>query len=245
MHELMANSEPAVLERGAVPRIFLALVCFAALAWPWMVPAQPAPGVVCKPVSERTSEVGCWIVAHQHIGQLMQSPVFWHIDAYPTRAAAEAAKGPRGTVVQAFGRVWLLTIEDAGWRPSGGERVAEIGPLLITPGEDYSARYMEAVFNPGMTAPPPMHSGPEAWYTMAGETCLETPEGKQVGSAGGHYVIVPAGSPNAPDNDGDGAAARTDPPSPRGIEARDDVRQRWAPKGLCRVPLVDRGALPP
>jgi hypothetical protein len=31
---------------------------------------------------------------------------------------AEKAKGPRGTVVESLGKVWLLTIEKAGWRPA-------------------------------------------------------------------------------------------------------------------------------
>jgi hypothetical protein len=105
----------------------------------------------CKPVSERTTEVGCWIVAHQPVGQLT-TQTFWYLDVYPTRAAAEAAKGPRGTVVESLGRVWLLTIEKAGWRPSKGERIAEIGPLPVAAGEEYSAQYMEAILNPGMTS---------------------------------------------------------------------------------------------
>jgi quercetin dioxygenase-like cupin family protein len=54
---------------------------------------------------------------------------------------------------------------------------------------------MEAVFTPGMTAAEHTHSGPEAWYTIAGETCLETPDGKQVGRAGGPPVIIPGGPP--------------------------------------------------
>ena len=41
-----------------------------------------------------------------------------------------------------------------------------------------------------MTAPAHTHSGPEAWYTVAGETCLETPDGVQIGRAGGPPVIV-------------------------------------------------------
>jgi quercetin dioxygenase-like cupin family protein len=157
--------------------------------------AQPVPGGVCKPVSERTSEVGCWILAHEHVGQLAEPQTFWHLDTYPTRVAAEAAKGPRGIVVESLGKVWLLTIENSGWRPSGGERIAEIGPLPVIAGEKYSAQYMEAIFTPGMTASAHIHSGPEAWYTLAGETCLETPHGKQIGRAGGQYVIVPGGSP--------------------------------------------------
>jgi hypothetical protein len=43
--------------------------------------------------------------------------------------------------------------------PSGGERVAEIGPLPVTADAAYAAQYMEAVFTPGMTAPAHRHSG--------------------------------------------------------------------------------------
>lgn len=150
---------------------------------------------ICRPVSERTGELGCWIIAHQPIGELTHSQTFWHLHTYPSRVTAEAAKRPRGTVVEALGKVWLLTIEDKGWHPSGGERVAEIGPLPIDAGGRYSAQYMEAVFEPGMVAPEHRHAGPEAWYTHAGETCLETPDGKQIGRAGGPPVIIPGGPP--------------------------------------------------
>src|SRR5687768_3858733 len=64
-------------------------------------PAQPAPdaGVSCVPVAQRAGrELGCWITATEALGELPRAP-FWHLDAFPTRAAAEAAKGPRGTVV--------------------------------------------------------------------------------------------------------------------------------------------------
>jgi len=87
------------------------------------------------------------------------------------------------------------SIADQGWRPSGGERFAEIGPLPVIAGQTYSAQYMEAIFTPGMVAPTHTHAGPEAWYTLAGETCLETPQGKQIGRAGGPPVIVPGGPP--------------------------------------------------
>ena len=135
---------------------------------------------ICQPVSERAriGDVGCWIIAHGFMGELTQPQIFWHLDTYPTRSAAEAAKGPRGTVVESFGKAWLLTIEDKGWRASSGERIAEIGPLPVTAGGKYSAQYMEATLDPGMTAPSHEHPGPEAWHTLAGETCLETPDGK-------------------------------------------------------------------
>jgi quercetin dioxygenase-like cupin family protein len=57
------------------------------------------------------------------------------------------------------------------------------------------AQFMEATFNPGMTAPSHEHPGPEAWHTLAGETYPETPEGKFVGRAGGPPVVIPGGPP--------------------------------------------------
>ena len=154
--------------------------------------ATPPVGA-CRPIAERMTEVGCWIITDQPIGQLTEEQASWHLDVYPTRAAAEEAMGASGTVVESLGKIWLLTVEKAGWRPAKGEHVADIGPLPIVAGEKYSAQYMEAILNPGMTSSIHTHSGPEAWYTMAGETCLETPQGKFVGTAGGPPVIVPGG----------------------------------------------------
>jgi quercetin dioxygenase-like cupin family protein len=133
-------------------------------------------------------------MADDPIGQLVKSPMFWHLDSYATRAAAEGDKGPQGTILEALGKVWLMSIEEEKWKSAHGNRVSEVGPLPIVAGERYSAQYMEAIFTPGMTAPSHTHSGPEAWYTMAGETCLETSDGRvQVGRAGGPAVIVPSG----------------------------------------------------
>lgn len=152
------------------------------------------PTGVCKPESMRTQQVGCWILADDPIGQMTKSPVFWTLDVYPSRAAAEADKGPRGTVIESLGKVWLLNIEYQKSKPSHGTRTAEIGPLPIAAGESYSVQYMEAIFDPGMTAPEHFHSGPDVWYTQAGETCLETSDGRvQIGRAGGPPVIVPMG----------------------------------------------------
>src|SRR5207237_8862090 len=93
---------------------------------------------ICKPVSQRTGELGCWITANAALGQLPQRPIFWHLDTYSTHAQAETAKGQRGTVVESLGKVWLLTIDVAGWRRSGGSRVAEIGPLPVNSDAQYS-----------------------------------------------------------------------------------------------------------
>jgi quercetin dioxygenase-like cupin family protein len=74
------------------------------------------------------------------------------------------------------------------------QHVAEIGPLPVNADTKYVAQYMEAIMSPGMETRLHRHPGPEAWYTEGGETCLETPEGKQVGIKG-VSVIVPGGQP--------------------------------------------------
>src|SRR5215213_2122454 len=97
---------------------FLAAACAAGalFALPGRMAAQqhhPVGGGNCRPASERTGELGCWIIADDPVGQLAEAQVSWHLDAFPTRAAAEAAKGPHGTVVEALGKVWLVTVADA------------------------------------------------------------------------------------------------------------------------------------
>jgi hypothetical protein len=154
---------------------------------------QTPPRRTCLPISERAGrDVGCWLIVAAPLGQLSQSAVFWHLDAYPTRAAAEAVKGPRGTVVEALGKVWLFTIGEAGWRPSDGVRVAEIGPIIVTPGQDYIAQYAEGISNPGDVTPKHRHPGPEAWYTTTGSFCAETPEGKTVVAGPGQGIVIQA-----------------------------------------------------
>lgn len=151
-------------------------------------------GDPCKPVSQRTQEVGCWILADDPVGRFSSAEVFWYLDAYPTRAAAQLDQGPRGVVVESMGKFWLMTFAEGKWKAAHGARMGAVGPIPITASQNYSAQLMEAVFTPGMTAPEHLHSGPEAFFTVAGETCLETPGGHvQTGRAGKPAVIIPAG----------------------------------------------------
>ena len=227
------KEKPEGTREASWQRVRCALTAIACLGSALAVCGQ-ASAQSCKPVSQRTGELGCWITVSAPLGQLPQRPIFWHLDTYPTRIAAEAAKGARGTVVESLGKVWLFTIDVAGWRPSGGERVAEIGPLPVSADAKYSAQYMEAIFTPGMTAPAHRHSGPEAWYTLAGETCLETPEGTMVGRAGGAHVIVPGGPPMHLTATGTEMRRALvlilhDSSQPPTTPAHD-----WTPKGLCK-----------
>jgi hypothetical protein len=193
------------------------------------------PGGACKPMSERKQEVGCWIAADDPLGKLTQPLVFWHLDVYPTRAAAVADKGIHSTVIESLGKVWLMTIGDEKWRPPHGERIAEIGPLNVIAGTEYSAQYMEAVFMPGMTAPAHVHSGPEAWYTLAGETCLETSDGRvQVGRVGAPPVIAPMGLSMHLTATGTEQRRSLVLILHQSSEPATTLVHDWAPKGLCK-----------
>jgi hypothetical protein len=147
--------------------------------------------------SQRAKETGCYLLAKQPLRKLPAKEVFWHLYAYPTRAAAEAARsGSAGTVVESLGKIWLFTIAGSNWRPPAGDRVAVIGPLPVVNGKSYVARYMEAVFPPNQAIQTAVHqhSGPEAWYVVTGAQCLRTPESVLVLRAGEGGFVRPGPS---------------------------------------------------
>ncbi len=217
--------------RWCVARLFIVL---ASTSLVWQSAVAQTEG--CEPVARRAGrEFGCFITARAELGALPRdSALYWHIDAFSTRSAAEAAKTPRGTVVSSLGRIWLFTIEESGWRAPGGERVAMAGPLPLVQADTYAAVYMEGVFRPGMRSPIHRHPGVEVWHTLQGEQCLETPDGKLTQRAGDPPVMVRAGMPMILMGTGVGVRRSLvlilqDAAKPRSILATD-----WSPAGLCR-----------
>jgi quercetin dioxygenase-like cupin family protein len=162
----------------------LLLVAHAAHA---QIAGTRVPGGCDVPASQRTADTGCYLLAEEPLQKLPAKEVFWHLYAYPTRAAADAArKGRTGTVVESLGKIWLFTIAGKDWRAPAGDRLAVIGPLPVAAAKRYTARYMEAVFPPqqAMRTAVHQHSGPEAWYVVTGAQCLRTPENVLVIRAG-------------------------------------------------------------
>lgn len=135
------------------------------------------------------------LLARKQMQQLPDGKVYWHIDRFPSKELAERAGLPTSTVVEAFKSTWLFTLAGAGWKSASGEHVSAIGPLPITPATDYTAEYLRSIFTPGTTAPLHVHSGPEAFYAVTGDTCLETPGGMQTGRGPGNSLIIRAGPP--------------------------------------------------
>jgi hypothetical protein len=129
-----------------------------------------------------------------------------------------------------------MTVEDENWRSTHGNRIAEIGPLPVVAAEKYSAQFMEADFTPGMTAPAHVHSGPEAWYAVGGETCLETSDGRmQISHAGGPPVVVPMGLSMHLTAIGTDRRRSIVLILHQSSQAPTTVIHDWTPKGLCKV----------
>jgi hypothetical protein len=200
--------------------------------------AAAAAQTNCEPVADRAGRsLGCFITAREALGPLPpDTALYWHIDTYPTLASAKvaAAKTPRGTAVASLGRSWLFTIAGAGFRSPGGRRIARIGPLPLIEAQSFAAVYMEGVFQPGMQSRVHRHPGVEAWYTLEGAQCLETPEGRLVQRAGEPGVMVRGGLPMRLTGIGTGVRRSLvlilqDETQPRSTRALD-----WTPKGLCK-----------
>jgi hypothetical protein len=149
---------------------------------------KPIPGttIPCAPIAEKKQELGCYVVGRPRLGVLpTDTPLVWHLNVFPNLTTAEAAKNQFGTVTEAFDRVWLFTIAPSDWRAAGAEHVATVGPLPLEPrAAEYTAVYLATTFRPGLSSFVHKHSGPEAWFIVSGEQCLETPDGPIWGRAG-------------------------------------------------------------
>lgn len=149
----------------------------------------------CSGLAGETPGPAC-LVAHLDLGALPQAPIYWNIYTFDDVQSAERAKPSQGTILQAFGQVWMFNLGGPGGQFEGGHHLADVGPLPIGGGESqFSAEYLKSTFAPGMTAPVHVHSGPEAFYAITGGTCLETPDGIQIARGAGHSLMVRQGPP--------------------------------------------------
>jgi len=171
--------------------IFAGLAILTANALPTAASAQ-ATTRVCGAGEEPGP--ACLLV-RKELPSLPKGNLFWHIESFHSEVAADRAATTTSTVVKSFGSTWLFTIAEKRWRSRGGDHVASIGPLPLTPSSTYAAEYLRSIFNPGATAPLHVHSGPEAFYAVRGDTCLETPDGMQTGRGPGNRLIIKAGPP--------------------------------------------------
>ena len=150
-------------------------------------------GVACDDVvpGQKRPEFGCFNIATEKGLKFPQPSVYWHIRTFANREAAEAAKSATGIVVEEEGRVWLSEFGARDLVVTGGQPIAIVGPLMLPPAKSYTAVLSYAVMRPGDRSRVHTHPGPEGWYMIVGEQCLETPAGANRAKTGGTMTVPP------------------------------------------------------
>ena len=135
---------------------------------------EPAPVKCTENSPERRGEVGCTILASRpFVGPLPKS-VYWHIDRFDSLDEAVAKAGPNGVATAAHGGFWLMTVEGKTNDHHGGRHVDWVGPLRLPTADRYTMRVQSSLLVSGTSTPVHTHSGPEVFYIVSGEQCLET-----------------------------------------------------------------------
>jgi quercetin dioxygenase-like cupin family protein len=192
-------------EGAATPRFVLSLgLCFALFA-PGSLVAQMNPGdphvhgaVACldSPTpGKRPPNADCAILLYKNFSALPAGPLVWRFENFPTTEAAQGAATPASAVVEAGRNVWLITLAARGGRSKGGTFVAETELLpAISSGPSYEIVVAEADLGPEANVISHKHSGPETWFLLTGEQCLELP-GRAVRARAGETMSAPAETP--------------------------------------------------
>ena len=192
---------------------------------------------ICAAASDAADRPGASTLASVPVVDLPQAPIYWHLDTYGTRAEADAAKGPRARLRRHSPRYGCLRLRKlTGGRPEAPAS-RRIGPLRVHPEGRYTASYMQAATSPGFQTDIHQPGGQEALFTLSGEVCVETPDGKLVGRAGGEPLLINRDVPMQLTSVGSelrrslvlilhDAAQPWKVPTP----------SPWVPKGLCMKP---------
>src|SRR6188768_3020191 len=78
------------------------------------------------PPGDKRPEFGCFNVGKVTGLHFSQASVYWHLRAFPSRKAAEAAKSATGLVVEEDGRAWLSEFGARNAAPRGGKAIAVV-----------------------------------------------------------------------------------------------------------------------
>jgi quercetin dioxygenase-like cupin family protein len=186
------------------------------------------------PAGETRPEFGCFNIGTVTGLHFSNSTVYWHLRVFDNRKAADAARTANGIVVEEDGRIWLSEFGPRNLTARGGQAIAVIGPMQLSNARSYSAVLSYAVMRPGDSSRVHTHPGPEGWYVLAGEQCLETPAGASRAGAG-ETMTVP---PNVPmELNVTGTALRR----AFALVIHDATQERgtpsdWMPAGACNGP---------
>jgi quercetin dioxygenase-like cupin family protein len=153
-----------------------------------------AVACVDVPPGEKRPDFGCFNVGVATGLHFNHASVYWHLRSFPSRATAEEARSASGIVVEEDGRVWLSEFGPRHIAARRGQAIAVVGPLQLPAAKSYTAVLSYAVMRPGDKSRVHTHPGPEGWYVLTGEQCLETPAGA-IRAGAGRTMTVRANIP--------------------------------------------------
>jgi quercetin dioxygenase-like cupin family protein len=149
---------------------------------------SPTPG-------KRPPGVACALLLQKKFTSLPPGPLVWRFENFPATKDAQDAGTPASVVVEAAGKIWLLTLAPKGGRTKDATFVAETEMLPPIPsGPSYEIVVIEADLGPEANVPTHKHSGPETWYLLSGEQCLELPD-RAIRARAGETMSAPAETP--------------------------------------------------
>jgi quercetin dioxygenase-like cupin family protein len=181
---------------------------------------------------EKGQAFGCQLLARPQFAPFGDTPAFWHLTTFKARRDAEAAKRSSDAVVEVGGQFWVTSLGARADTLTHGLRVASIGPLPLPEAKRYQMSLRYVIMPAHAQTVVHVHPGPEAWYILEGEQCLETPLGAARAKAGQGSIAPPGGTPMRLTNTGGGTRRALfivvhDPSVP--MSAPSD----WRPKGIC------------
>ena len=157
---------------------------------------------VLPPVASAQPALTVTTLTDKRVTQVPAGPLFWRLETFPTRAAAEAAAGPASVVAELVGITYLATLGPAGGNTVGGTRVAEIGPLQLPTATTYLLRASAMTGAPGSEASVHKHPGAEVYYVLQGVLTVRASSGATTAGAGQSLIGPPGGTPMQPLNAG-------------------------------------------
>lgn len=167
-------------------RVLLVILLLSGFA----VAQERAPVKCTEDSPERRGEEGCTILASRPFAGPLPKTVYWHIDRFDSLEHARAKAGVNGVATAAHGGFWLMTVEGKTNDHHGGGHVEWIGPLVLPSAAGYTMNVRSTLLKSGAETPVHIHSGPEVFYIVLGEQCLET---QKVGHRlrAGKFLILP------------------------------------------------------
>jgi quercetin dioxygenase-like cupin family protein len=225
------------LTRGSVNGQLI-LVALTLGCWlqgvPFAQSAQP-PSDVARFACENDgllggARFGCQLLVRTTVAALPAGPLFWHLHSFETLLEAERARMPQDVIAAAGGQAWLFSFGPES-QERAGRLVGRVGPLPLSSTGPLQVQLWYVVMPPHTSTGSHVHPGPEAWYLLEGEQCLDNPNGP-IRVRAGQGAVIGANIPMRLFNPGSGTRRALfivihDP------AVAESSMSTWTPSGAC------------